>query len=72
MTIKSPNLMTMFQHTAARRRLVLKSHWQIERRSFNTQPPEGGWRIHRAFHFLLGCFNTQPPEGGWAKTLSAS
>ena len=34
----------MFQHTAARRRLSLKSkHWQ-KRLSFNTQPPEGGWR----------------------------
>ena len=34
----------MFQHTAARRRLVAAtSSASDECRSFNTQPPEGGW-----------------------------
>ena len=36
-------IMTVFQHTAARRRLI---SWQTSRQStrcFNTQPPEGGW-----------------------------
>ena len=34
---------------------------------FNTQPPEGGWRL--ATQRLVGQagFNTQPPEGGWAR-----
>ena len=32
-----------FQHTAARRRLVLFICNLIGLRSFNTQPPEGGW-----------------------------
>ena len=43
----------MFQHTAARRRLALSVRNENEKyRSFNTQPPEGGWlhsrRINRA------------------------
>ena len=33
--------------------------------SFNTQPPEGGWRIWIIPVIVTGCFNTQPPEGGW-------
>ena len=33
--------------------------------SFNTQPPEGGWRITRWQTIWRVCFNTQPPEGGW-------
>ena len=32
-----------FQHTAARRRLVTQSAAPNHNRSFNTQPPEGGW-----------------------------
>ena len=36
----------MFQHTAARRRLrLLLGRWSHVRRSFNTQPPEGGCDI---------------------------
>ena len=36
--------LTMFQHTAARRRLVPYAHEDDRRRfCFNTQPPEGGW-----------------------------
>ena len=34
-------------------------------RGFNTQPPEGGWRIERGRVCPTGRFNTQPPEGGW-------
>ena len=35
----------MFQHSAARRRLVI-SHWLIMPRCcFNTQPPEGGCSV---------------------------
>ena len=37
----------------------------LARRSFNTQPPEGGWvSVLKEVHELTG-FNTQPPEGGW-------
>ena len=35
-------------------------------KSFNTQPPEGGWDDLYAAWRLIDCFNTQPPEGGWA------
>ena len=34
-------------------------------RCFNTQPPEGGWKIYLGFPARLVGFNTQPPEGGW-------
>ena len=34
-------------------------------KSFNTQPPEGGWDILNVSGGLYLCFNTQPPEGGW-------
>ena len=33
----------LFQHTAARRRLGRHRSSRFRRRSFNTQPPEGGW-----------------------------
>ena len=34
-----------FQHTAARRRLAVVRRNAMKQKSFNTQPPEGGWRI---------------------------
>ena len=37
-------LILMFQHTAARRRLVLVIMKPNTIKSFNTQPPEGGWQ----------------------------
>ena len=56
----------MFQHTAARRRLVgsvfgrvnslLFQHTAARRRLAQTLTA-----VHRPIH----CFNTQPPEGGW-------
>ena len=33
--------------------------------SFNTQPPEGGWRSNKSIVGITTRFNTQPPEGGW-------
>ena len=33
--------------------------------SFNTQPPEGGWKINTVRKVFADSFNTQPPEGGW-------
>ena len=32
--------------------------------SFNTQPPEGGWRLAELAQISEYRFNTQPPEGG--------
>ena len=32
---------------------------------FNTQPPEGGWKLDAAIRTGCNGFNTQPPEGGW-------
>ena len=33
--------------------------------SFNTQPPEGGWKAWMMLFIQNFSFNTQPPEGGW-------
>ena len=33
--------------------------------SFNTQPPEGGWKLGKYGRHDTRGFNTQPPEGGW-------
>ena len=57
---------SLFQHTAARRRLVMglpRSPNVVMR--FNTQPPEGGWTVRRRLLHTGRRFNTQPPEGGW-------
>ena len=55
----------MFQHTAARRRLVESDTITNVLIGFNTQPPEGGWRTYPPALPCRACFNTQPPEGGW-------
>ena len=55
----------MFQHTAARRRLGPNPYFSMFSRSFNTQPPEGGWLGSFTYRRPRECFNTQPPEGGW-------
>ena len=34
-------------------------------KSFNTQPPEGGWCVAFIAFSTFERFNTQPPEGGW-------
>ena len=56
----------MFQHTAARRRLVLGRRITTGNFCFNTQPPEGGWALLQALFAANEGFNTQPPEGGWS------
>ena len=62
----SKSLITnLFQHTAARRRLlpsVPRFHLHFER--FNTQPPEGGCAGRQTGRQTGRGFNTQPPEGG--------
>ena len=35
--------------------------------SFNSQPPEGGWKKKGTSHRRLQRFNSQPPEGGWTQ-----
>ena len=57
----------MFQHTAARRRLVPHPLCQFWYDCFNTQPPEGGWLQNRLPMLCQQRFNTQPPEGGWVR-----
>ena len=55
-----------FQHTAARRRLAKSRLKANPPKSFNTQPPEGGWANTNPMTAELNSFNTQPPEGGWS------
>ena len=56
---------TWFQHTAARRRLVVLGTSPLRIFGFNTLPPEGGWGRKSQPKGRTGSFNTQPPEGGW-------
>ena len=49
----------LFQHTAARRRLVvLMTSRRSQQRSFNTQPPEGGWAYLLFNRALMGFQHT--------------
>ena len=41
-------------------------------RSFNTQPPEGGWIKPPCLFYFADGFNTQPPEGGWGRSRQAN
>ena len=38
---------------------------QWRNHSFNSQPPEGGWRQNHGHGGRGQYFNSQPPEGGW-------
>ena len=68
--LRTLNGHTLFQHTAARRRLAhMVGKSQGNHRSFNTQPPEGGWENILRFVNYNDSFNTQPPEGGWLKAI---
>ena len=62
--LQTPGNGEKFQHTAARRRLVFPAARCSRWRSFNTQPPEGGWAIRPIISKPCASFNTQPPEGG--------
>ena len=58
----------MFQHTAARRRLVhnqnlLSLFWLV---STHSRPKAAGIQA-RNRQPIFPCFNTQPPEGGWVQ-----
>ena len=39
-----------------------------EKKSFNSQPPEGGWKKFKPCIMQIMGFNSQPPEGGWLAT----
>ena len=70
MALTCTTTMRLFQHTAARRRLAaIEDYVKSLAHRFNTQPPEGGWRI--MFIRINGAFgfNTQPPEGGWSMAI---
>ena len=60
----------MFQHTAARRRLVREWYDHSFRFivSTHSRPKAAGALGQRANQFGFG-FNTQPPEGGWLKIM---
>ena len=57
-----------FQHTAARRRLVVQFGEQLGSFAVSThsRPKAAGRPVWRAVGQLCR-FNTQPPEGGWAR-----
>ena len=59
----------VFQHTAARRRLDRLCRLESATKSFNTQPPEGGWERYEKYVIDYDGFNTQPPEGGWSAMM---
>ena len=54
-----------FQHTAARRRLVL-SFQDNNNKSFNTQPPEGGWIFQRVLFFRTAVSTHSRPKAAGA------
>ena len=60
------NRPSMFQHTAARRRLVDEAQIPAEfmRVSTHSRPKAAGSKRQYANAGDVG-FNTQPPEGGW-------
>ena len=63
--LNMPNVLSAFQHTAARRRLCQSVNWLSVTRLF--QHTAARRRLDRTNRFRIGRegFNTQPPEGGW-------
>ena len=58
--------MCWFQHTAARRRLVLENEGVDYPKEFQHTAARRRLATVPGFHmFGFDCFNTQPPEGGW-------
>ena len=57
---------TVSTHSRLKAAGSCKRKFNIYRRCFNTQPPEGGWLAEpkSCKRSQIG-FNTQPPEGGW-------
>ena len=57
-----------FQHTAARRRLANTLTEAFETGSFNTQPPEGGWKAMKLWRETKGKFQHTAARRRLAKT----
>ena len=56
----------LFQHTAARRRLVDRRRLGGNEPCVSTHSrPKAAGILFVSVYYLYGCFNTQPPEGGW-------
>ncbi len=64
---------SLFQHTAARRRLGFQIRSEVFRYGFNTQPPEGGWA---AFTLNLPCqtvsTHSRPKAAGRSTSMPVS
>ena len=59
----------MFQHTAARRRLVAVFDFYIVAKIVSTHSrPKAAGCPNIGFSMVSESFNTQPPEGGWILT----
>ena len=65
-TQKTAQKNRLFQHTAARRRLVTRFAFcpTFQQVSTYSRPKAAGLRASRSV-LLFSSFNTQPPEGGW-------
>ena len=66
-------LPALFQHTAARRRLVAGQRQAIQDQiGFNTQPPEGGWTSPRGvepIYFYVSTHSRPKAAGSIAMTV---
>ena len=56
---------SMFQHTAARRRLAMGLRLQLSNYQFQHTAARRRLGFRKAADKLYDGFNTQPPEGGW-------
>ena len=59
------NSTTLFQHTAARRRLVVAFGMQAKRLLFQHTAARRRLAGRKIPNLCCLSFNTQPPEGGW-------
>ena len=60
----------MFQHTAARRRLVVKTMSHKNTLMFQHTAARRRLDTQKNLFCFLCCFNTQPPEGGWGNAFT--
>ena len=64
---EAPTSAAVSTHSRPKAAGFVKLLGQPRVRSFNTQPPEGGWDGGIQGGGKNGGFNTQPPEGGWGR-----
>ena len=66
------NAKSMFQHTAARRRLGHNKYSKKGIKGVSTHSrPKAAGAVNVFAVILSPCFNTQPPEGGWRCFISS-